>query len=60
MIDTDLKLHSLKDIYIDMKRNSELDFENFLRPDVLQQCIKDKYAVSQYVQAKCKANRWRP
>ena len=46
MINADLKLHSLKDIYIDMKRNSELDFENFLRPDVIQQCIKDKYAVS--------------
>lgn len=32
----DQKLHSLKEIYIDMKRNSDLDYENFLHPDVIQ------------------------
>lgn len=55
----DQKLHQLKDIYIDMKRNSDLDYENFLRPDVIQQCIDDKYTVSEFVETRCKAKRHR-
>ena len=59
VVNSDLKLHHLRDIYIDMKRNQDLDYENFLRPDVIQQCIEDKYGVSTYVQFKCKKKLWR-
>jgi len=56
----DEKLVSLKEIYVDMKKNSELDYENFLRPEIIQQCLEDKHDCAWYVQSQCNAGRRKP
>lgn len=48
----DNKLLSIKDIYIDMKRNEELDYVNFLSNQVIQQTKSQKEESEKYMSKK--------
>ena len=48
----DNKLLSIKEIYVDMKRNEELDYVNFLSANVIQQTKIQKEESEKYMSKK--------